>query len=181
MKSCWYSSTTCRKIIWNGNMSEIYSKHQIFVSASRNTWFFAESSDLAADPHEWQIISGHVPPIWTWQFLHGAKNTPGVSQVSGLLQRLTVAEMSIAEEQSKMEILRRYTNRRPGSDGRMDDGNWNQLFEFVFFLFQAKKIVLRLVRLFFEIFLFDKVGWITRLVWQGFIWQKIWDKVKFLL
>eukprot|EP00434_Breviolum_minutum_P004254 symbB.v1.2.003749.t3/scaffold191.1/size276526/14 len=34
------------------------------------------------------------------------------SNVSGLLQRLTVAEMSIAEEQSKMEILRRQLEAR---------------------------------------------------------------------
>ena len=48
-------------------------------------------------PTAFRDVSFVVPPDLT-----------PVSQVSGLLQRLTVAEMSIAEEQSKREILMRY-------------------------------------------------------------------------
>ena len=105
-------------------------------------------------------------------FGHGISSlceNPGCLRSLDFLQRLTVAEMSIAEEQSKREILMRY---QPVAG----IGRWELPTSSVFFV-RRPKIVRRLVR--FLIFLFDKVGFDHKVSLTRFIWQKIGTRLSF--
>lgn len=128
----------------------------------RVLWFSCWSTGVA---DHFRTCSSHLDMA----FLHGVK-TPGCLRSLGFCsvwpwQRCRLPKSKVRGRSSWG------TNRAGG----MDDGN----FQLRVCFFQAKNSAK--IGPFFLRFLFDKVGWKTRLVWQGFIWQKIWDKVKFLL